>query len=105
MPRPVNSPSTMPDSVRTLTAAVMFIRPENKIPKPIAIFPICRELLSRPPMIMIMPIISAMGAKDDGLKSCSQEVAPPPVSRSRSLMIWPVTVVPTLAPIMIPMDW
>ncbi len=52
-----------------------------------------------------VPMISAMGAKDDGLKSCSQEVAPPPVSRSRSLMIWPVTVVPTLAPIMIPMDW
>ena len=55
-------------------------------------------------MIITMPMISAIGAREEGLNNCSQDVAPP-ASRSRSLMIWPVTVVPTFAPMIMPSDW
>ena len=94
--------STMPLSDRTLTASDMFIRPENRMPKPMIICPILTESLDFIPMIMIMPMIRARGAKVDGFKSCRNQVPEELISKRR--MICPVIVVPTLAPIMIPRD-
>ena len=50
-----------------------------------------------------MPMISASGASVEGLKNCSTDV--PEAFRSSRRMIWPVTVVPTFAPMMMPSDW
>ena len=92
------------ESERALTAEVMFRSPEKSMPKPMAMLPIVRALRTflSMPMIMMMPMMRAMGASEEGWKICSQE---PPASISSSRMIWPVTVVPTLAPIMMPRDW
>ncbi len=92
----------MPLSDRTLTASAMFISPENRIPKPMMIWPILAESLDFIPMIIIMPMIKARGAKVDGFNNCKNQVPEELISKSR--IIWPVTVVPTLAPIMIPRD-
>ena len=72
------------------------------MPKPMAMLPTVREFLNLTNMIRTMPMISVTGASVDGLKILSQAVAESEISSRR--MIWPVTVVPTLAPIMIPMD-
>ena len=48
-------------------------------------------------------MISATGASVDGWKNLSQAV--PEASISRRRMIWPVTVVPTFAPTIMPSDW
>ena len=92
------------DSDRALTAEVIFRRPENRIPNPMAMLPICLALRTRfsIPMIITIPMIRAMGASEEGWKIWSQE---PPASISSRRMIWPVTVVPTLAPMMMPSDW
>ena len=44
-----------------------------------------------------------MGARVEGWKKRSTDVSEP--FRSSSRMIWPVTVVPTFAPTMMPRDW
>ena len=50
-----------------------------------------------------MPATSATGASVEGWNSRRTE--PEEASRSSRRMIWPVTVVPTLAPMMMPRDW
>ena len=102
-PRPEKSCSIRPEFVSAFTAPVMFRRPENRIPKPIAIFPMDLELRVRFVMIRTIPKISATGASVDGCRKRSHDV--PPASRSSRRMICPVTVVPTLAPMMMPSDW
>ena len=102
-PSPRNMLSIRPECARFETAPVIFSRPEKRIPKPIAILPMEREFFIRPPMISTIPMIRATGASVEGWKKRSQDEAP--ASRSRSLMIWPVMVVPTLAPMMMPRDW
>ena len=83
----------------------MFSRPENRIPNPMAILPMVRALLKRllPVMMIMMPMISAIGAREEGWKIRSQDPFSAFISRSR--MICPVTVVPTFAPMIIPSDW
>ena len=73
------------------------------MPKPTAIFPMDLEFLMKWPMIRMMPRMSAMGASVEGWKNLSHAVPEESISRRR--MIWPVTVVPTFAPTMIPRDW
>ena len=72
------------------------------MPKPMIIWPALPESLDFIPMIMIMPIIRARGAKVDGFKSCKNQIPEALISKSR--MICPVMVVPTLAPMIIPRD-
>ena len=48
-------------------------------------------------------MIRAIGASVEGLKNC--RILPLEASTSSSRMICPVTVVPTLAPMMMPSDW
>ena len=48
-------------------------------------------------------MMRAIGASVEGWKNRSQ--AGPEESMSRRRMIWPVTVVPTFAPTMMPSDW
>ena len=98
----LNRDSNTPVSASAFTAPVMLRRPENRIPKPMAILPTDLEFLKLHPMIMIIPIISAIGASEEGLKSC--RIEPDDASRSSRRMIWPVTVVPTLAPMIMPSD-
>ena len=50
----------------------------------------------------MMPAISAKGASVDGVKNL--RIEPPSALTSSSRMIWPVTVVPTFAPTIIPRD-
>ena len=64
--------------------------------------PIVREFFSLTNMIRMIPMISVTGASVEGLKKRSQAVAESDTSSRR--MIWPVTVVPTFAPIMMPRD-
>ena len=47
--------------------------------------------------------MAASGASVEGLKTFRKEFVP--AFRSSKRMIWPVTVVPTFAPRMMPMDW
>ena len=72
------------------------------MPKPMMICPILPESLDFMPITMIIPMISARGARVEGFKNCRN--AAPDVFKSRSRMICPVTVVPTLAPMMMPRD-
>ena len=85
MPSPDRSFSNMPDSVRLLTASVIFSSPENRIPKPIAMLPMEREFLKFVPMMRMIPMISAIGAREEGLKICSHD--PPDASISSRRMI------------------
>ena len=94
--------SKIPLSDRLVTDPVMFMRPENRMPKPMAIVPMRLEFLNLKPMMSTMPMMRARGASVEGLKNCSQEVAESSTSSRR--MIWPVTVVPTLAPMTMPRD-
>ena len=68
VPRLRNSESNAPLLCRVLTACVMFSSPENRIPNPMQMFPIVLEFLTFIPMIMMMPMIRAIGARLDGLK-------------------------------------
>jgi hypothetical protein len=52
----------------------MFIRPEKRIPNPMAILPMDLEFLNDKPMMITIPIIRALGARVDGLKICSHTV-------------------------------
>ena len=103
LPRPENRFSMRPDWARLFTAPVMFSRPENRMPKPMAILPMDLEFLKNWPMMSTMPKIRAMGAKVEGWKK--RRMSAPEASISKRRMIWPVTVVPTLAPMMMPRLW
>ena len=92
-----------PLSARESTAPVMLSRPLNNMPKPIAMLPMFLEFRKLTNMISTMPITRATGASVLGRNSCSQTAAE--LSMSSRRMIWPVTVVPTLAPMMTPRDW
>ena len=73
------------------------------MPKPMAMLPMVPEFRKWKAIIIKMPMMAATGARVEGLKMFSQEE--PPASRSSRRMIWPVTVVPTLAPSTMPTDW
>ena len=90
------------DSDSGATAAVMLSSPVNRMPKPIATLPMMSDLLECRVMITRIPMIAATGARVEGLKIFSHEEASPSMSSRR--MICPVTVVPTFAPRMMPMD-
>ena len=101
--RLTNSCANFGDCDSGSTAAVMFISPVKRMPKPIAIVPMVSELRKRKAMISNMPRMAASGSRVEGLKTFRKEFAP--AFRSSKRMIWPVTVVPTFAPRMMPMDW
>ena len=73
------------------------------MPNPMAILPMDREFFRIPVMISTTPMISATGASVEGWKKRRKDVSPEAL-RSSSRMIWPVTVVPTFAPTMMPRD-
>ena len=73
------------------------------MPKPTAMLPIDLAFLIKWPMIRMMPMMSAIGARVEGWKNLSHAV--PEESMSKRRMICPVTVVPTFAPTMMPSDW
>ena len=77
-------------------------KPVKRMAKPIATLPAISDLFDFRIMITKMPMIAAIGASVEGLKIFNQEEASPSISSSR--MICAVTVVPTLAPRMIPID-
>ena len=85
------------DSARGATALVMVIMPVNSTPKPTHISPGPLTLLRFTNMTSMMPIMSAAGARVEGLNISSTTF--PPDSISMSLMICAVIVVPILAPI------
>ena len=91
------------DSDSGLTAAVMLRRPVKRMPKPIVIEPTVSDLRPLTAMMKRIPMIDASGASVEGLKKFRSDVSDAFTSSSR--MIWPVTVVPTFAPRMTPMDW
>ena len=68
-----------------------------------AIEPIVSDLRLLTAMRKMMPMIAASGASVEGLKKFRSDVSAAFTSRRR--MIWPVTVVPTFAPRMTPIDW
>ena len=68
-----------------------------------AMLPMDLAFLKKLPIISTMPIIRAIGASVEGCRNRSQALPEPSTSSRR--MIWPVTVVPTLAPTMMPRDW
>ena len=92
-----------PLSARVSTAPLMLSSPLNRMPKPMAMLPMFLELRKLTNMISTMPITRATGASVLGRNSCSQTAAEESMSSRR--MIWPVTVVPTLAPTTTPSDW
>ena len=92
----------MPDLCRASTALVMFSSPENRMPNPMAIFPMDLEFFRSPVMISRTPMIRAMGASVDGWKKRRTDASE--ALRSSRRMICPVTVVPTFAPTIIPSD-
>ena len=73
------------------------------MPKPTAMLPMDLPFFTKWPMIRSIPRMSARGASVEGWKKRSQ--AAPEESMSSRRMIWPVTVVPTFAPTMMPSDW
>ncbi len=81
----------------------MLLRPEKRMPKPMRTEPVLSEFLNLRKMKKMTPMVSEIGASVDGLKMSSQ-LAEPFELMSISLMIWPVMVVPTLAPKMMPTD-
>ena len=84
------------DSARGATAFVIVIMPVNSMPKPMQISPGPLTLLFLMNMTRIMPIMSAAGARVEGLKISRTML--PPDSMSMRRMIWAVIVVPMLAP-------
>ena len=68
-----------------------------------AILPTDLAFLKKLPIIRMMPRIKARGARVEGCKKRRNEV--PEASMSSRRMIWPVTVVPTFAPTIMPRDW
>ena len=84
------------DSARGATAFVMVIMPVKRMPKPTQISPGPLTLLFLINMTRMMPIMSAAGARVEGLKISRTML--PPDSKSMRRMIWAVTVVPMLAP-------
>ena len=83
------------------TAASIWNMPVKRTPKPRSIWPTSR---SRSPLASIksrMPAMAMAGARVEGEMSRSKKPPSPPLRRR----IWPVMVVPMLAPIMTPMAW
>ena len=84
------------DSARGATAFVIVIMPVKRMPKPTQISPGPLTLLFLMNMTRMMPMMSARGARVEGLKNSSTML--PPDSMSMSRMIWAVMVVPMFAP-------
>ena len=68
-----------------------------------AMLPMDLAFLKKLPMMSTMPMMRAMGANVEGWKK--RRMLVPEASMSNRRMIWPVTVVPTLAPMMMPRLW
>ena len=90
------------DSERGFTEEVIVNSPVNKMPKPIRMAPMFLEPLKWKNNSKRIPIIEAIGANVLGLKILRQDV--PAASTSSNRIIWLVTVVPTLAPRIMPRD-
>ena len=84
---------------KPFTAPVIFIRPMNRIPKPIEMSPMVLAFLVLINMMSTMPRNSAIGANVSVSKNHSSQL-PPPSIKAR-LVIQAVTVVPIFAPITI----
>ena len=80
----------------------MVSMPVNKMPKPIRIWPMLRFDGFLKNTNKMAPAKATMGAKVEGLSICRIRLSPE-ISAMR--MIWPVTVVPMLAPMMTPTAW
>ena len=65
--------------------------------------PMVSDLRPLTTMMNRIPMIAARGASVEGLKKLSSDVSDAFTSSRR--MIWPVTVVPTFAPKITPIDW
>ena len=76
--------------------------PVNRMPKPMQIWPTLRFLGLLKKTKSTAPIKATMGLKVLGFSSV--KIQPEPVMSLR-LSSWPVTVVPMLAPMMMPMAW
>ena len=73
--------------------------PVKSTPNPTRIWPMLRLPGALKKTKRIAPINAKIGARVVGLSSCKKTFSPP---RSERRMIWPVTVVPILAPMMTP---
>ena len=89
-------------SARGFTAPLMDSIPNISTAKPKNISPISFFLLFFPVIYKIIPIRARTGEKEEGLKSFTIKLSPWIPVR---LKTHEVTVVPTLAPIIIPMAW
>ncbi len=69
-----NSCANVGDCDSGSTAAVMFISPVKRMPKPIAIVPMVSELWKRKAMISNMPRMAASGARVEGLKNIQKGI-------------------------------
>ena len=96
-PRPASSSRKAGLFAKPFTAPVMFIRPTNRIPKPMQISPTVLVLLLLMNMISTIPMNSAMGANVSVSKSHSSQLSPLD-SRKARVVIQAVMVVPMLAP-------
>ena len=82
---------------KPFTAPVMFIRPMNKIPKPMEISPIVFAFLVLTNIISTIPKNRAIGA-NVSVSNSHRKKLPPPYIKAR-LVIQAVMVVPIFAPI------
>ena len=98
----VNRRTNSSDSRSVLTESVIMPMPMNSKPKPMKIWPMSRLRGDLMNTNSTAPTNARMGANVAGLRN-SISMPPPEISESR--MIWPVTVVPMLAPMMMPMAW
>ena len=96
----VNMLAKWASSASGATASLMASIPNIRMAKPSMIFPISFFLLSSlDDIIRMIPIAASTGEKEDGLSSCNHMLLPSIPVNDRS---HDVTVVPTLAPIIIP---
>ena len=81
---------------KPFTAPVMFIKPTNRIPKPMQISPTVLVLLDLMNITKMMPINNAIGARVSVSNSHSSQLSP--ASRKARFVSHAVMVVPMLAP-------
>ena len=98
----VRSPVNSGTSARGFTASLMVSIPNIRMAKPIIMVPRFFFFSFFVNMMKIMPISARTGEKDDGFNSCTKKF---PLSIPVRLKSQDVTVVPMLAPMMMPTAW
>ena len=97
-PRPASRSIKAGLSAKPFTAPVIFIKPTNRIPKPMQISPASLLFLLLTNIIRIIPAKRATGAKVSVSKSHNSQFWPS-LSTKAKVVIQAVIVVPILAPI------